>query len=133
MSDNFKNLLPDPSKQAESKLNPETVLNNLATTINDRYFGRIIASVTSAGEVIEKDHIVLNYSLYLIFTRHQDYSYPLLTATCKNRDGSYPINVLSHYSPPKDYGEVTSEEQFVKVLEEILKEERTRNVILSMY
>lgn len=133
MSENFKNFLPDPKEQEDSKLNPETVLLRLAETINSTYNGRITGTVTSSSKFVDDEKQVLTYTLLLTFTRHDDYLYPLLVAECVNRDGSYPIKVQSHYGPPIPHGEIDGEENFEKAIQNILKETRTRNVILSMY
>jgi len=133
MKIDFKSLLPDPDEKGGSKLDPEVVLNELAESITDRYHGRILGVFASTSEVIEKDKPKLSYTFYLIFTRHDNYSYPLFTAQCKNSDGSYPIIVNSHYGPPIEHGIITDEDKFRNEIMLILKEEKTRNIILAMY
>ncbi|MEM1407094.1 MAG: hypothetical protein AAGG59_09990 [Bacteroidota bacterium] len=133
MSENFNEFLPNPEEQEHSKLNPEIVLKRLRETVNTKYHERIIAIVTSSSKILGENEEVLSYAFHLQFTRHDNYTYPLLVAECENRDGSYPLKVQSHYGPPIDHGTIRSEEDFEKAIKEILKETRTRNVILSMY
>lgn len=134
MSDNFKNRLPDPNEKAREGLNPEDVLEDLANAIDARYGGKIKGFISSSGEQVEKGKLtVLSYVFYLVFERHQDYSYRLLEAVCEKQDGSYPINVTAHYGPPVDYGKANDERDFILIVEKILEDKKTRNVILSMY
>jgi hypothetical protein len=133
MSKDFSSLLPDPTEGENIKISPEKVLTKLASSFNDRYNGRIFALVVSSGKVINEKTETLSFTLYLQFLRHNDFSYPLLVAECFKNSGTYPIKLVSHYGPPTDYGEINTEEEFEDALEKILKEERTRHIILSMY
>lgn len=133
MNKDFSKLLPDPKDGEDIKISPEKVLLKLADTFNDRYNGRIIAIVTSSGKVINEQIETLSFTLYLQFTRHNDFTYPLLVSECFKNSGTYPIKLVSHYGPPTDYGVIETEEKFEEAIEKILVEERTRNIILSMY
>lgn len=129
MNKDFSILLPQPKNEISSKISPEKVLERLSSSINDLYNNRIIAVITSGQTMMA----YLSFTLYLQFTRHNDFMYPLFTAECFENVGTYPINVSSHYGPKTDYGTIYTEEEFENAIEEILGEERTRNTILSMY
>ena len=106
---------------------------DLASTIIGKYNGFIDAYVTSTGEIIGNDNMIVNYTFYLLFKRRDDYIYPLFTATCKLKNGMQLNHCSIYYGPPTPYGDVVDEDNFKKVIEDILKESRTRNVILSLY
>ena len=133
MSKDFSKLLPDPKERSNQKISPETVLIRLSDTFNDRYQGHISTTVTSSGSAVDGKNENLSFTFYLQFNRHNNFIYPLLEADCIETSGTYPIKVVSHYGPPTDYGKVETEEQFEVVIEQILKESRTRNIIISMY
>jgi hypothetical protein len=133
MSKDFSTLLPDPKEGANEKISPERVLMKLSDTVNARYNGHILATVTSSGNVIEGEYEILSFTFYLQFNRHNNFIYPLIVVDCIETSGTYPINVVSHYGPPTEYGRIETEEQFEDAIEKILKETRTRNIILSMY
>jgi hypothetical protein len=133
MCKDFTDLLPNPDDKEKSKISPENVLLRLSKSINDRYNKRILGVVASAPVSNEELREVLNYTFYLQFTRQSDYTYPLLTAECIESNGSYPMKVKSHYGPPNDHGVVTTEAEFESAIKDILIEEKTRIIILSMY
>jgi len=133
MNKDFFLLLPDPKDSEDIKISPEAVLIKLSQSINDRYHGRIIAIVTSSTKVIEDEREILSFTLYLQFTRHNDFTYALFVSECIENSGTYPVMVQAHYGPPIDYGVINTEEEFEDTIERILSETRTRNVILSMY
>jgi hypothetical protein len=133
MNIDFSEFLPDPDEEEKSKLSPEPVLDRLAETINSKYQERIIAIVTSTTKVVEENKEILSFTFYLQFKRHDNFTYPLFTVECVNNNGSFPVRVQSHYGPPTSYGEISKPVDFESVIEQILKEERTRNIILSMY
>ena len=129
----FKNILPDPNDPSLRK-SPELIMRRLMDDIAAKYSGHISATFTSSSQVFEDGaSSVLDYTFYLIFLKQDNFSYPLFTATCMMQDGAYPLVIRSHYGPPIDYGKAADGEAFEKIIELIFKEERTRNVILSMY
>lgn len=132
LNEDFINNLPDP-KEKESIQNPEALLIALSESFNSKYKDRIFASVLSSGGYQDDKRITFGYTLVLIFLRHDEYTYPLIKVDCLNADGLFPVTVNSHYSPPVGYGEISNPEGFITVLNEILKEQKTRNIILSMF
>ncbi len=132
MGKDFSKMLPDPKEIEEQKNNPEVILQKLANDFNNRYNGRIKGIVTSMGRSVAGVDI-LSYTFYLQFNRHNDFVYLLFSADCVKNIGNYPLNITTHYSPLNEYIEVKDEKQFENVIEEILKDEKTRMIILSMY
>ncbi len=133
MSNRFEALLPTPDNIQRKEYNPEFVMEELTNDLLSKYGTRIVGAFASTTETAFADSPVLDYTYYLIFARHDNFSYPLFTAKCINGNGSYPLRIMSHYAPPNDHGTVYNYESFSEVVEKILKEERTRTVILSMY
>ncbi len=133
MSNRFEALLPIPDNSQRQEYNPEYVMEQLNNDLLARYQSRIVGSFVSTSETAFADSPVVEYTYYLIFARHDNFSYPLFTATCIFGNGSYPLQVRSHYAPPIDHGRVDDHESFSNVIEEILREQKTRAVILSMY
>lgn len=133
MSKRFEDLLPTPNESQRKEFNPGYVMQELINDLSSKYGARIVGAFASTFETTWADSPVLDYTFYLIFSGHDDFSYPLFTAKCINGNGSYPLRVTSHYAPPVDHGTVYNAESFSAVIEKILKEERTRALILSMY
>ena len=131
MDNLFKEFLPDPSEKSK-KDDPELVMKELSDSLNAMYSDRIIGLIASTSDVNDGSTI-LSYTFYLVFKRHDNFSYPLFNASCKEQNGSYPLQVTSHYGPPVDHGLVNNYTEFESVIKSILKEPRTRNIILSMY
>jgi hypothetical protein len=131
MDNIFDNLLPNPDEKSKVH-DPELVMKDLVNSLSARYNDKILGIIASTSG-IENDSPILSYTFYLVFKRHDNYSYPLFQATCIEQNGSYPLHVISHYGPPTDYGNVQDYEAFEKAIAEILQEQRTRNVILSLY
>lgn len=130
----YLDLLPDPEDKEKSKLSPEVVMQNLKHSFDARYSGRISSEVVSTSRLNSNGWEVLCFTFYLIFHNHNGYAYRLFEAECVNVDGSYPVLLKSHYGPPVDYGEISDEALFDSTIrEKILKDQRTRNVILSLY
>lgn len=133
MNKDFFSLLPDPKAVNTTPISPEKVLLKLAHDFNDRYNGRIIAIVSSSVKAKNEKIETLSFTLYLQFKRHSEFTYPLLIAECFKNSGTYPIKLVSHYGPPTNYGRIETEGEFEEAIEKVLNEDRTRNIILSMY
>ena len=133
MSNKFNSLLPIPTNDERKMLNPEIAMQELIEVLNEKYSSMITGVITATQSGGFADDPILNFTFYLVFARRDNYSYPLFHAKCLNQNGSYPLEVSSHYGPPIPHGVAIDYVSFIGVIEAILAEERTRNVILSMY
>lgn len=133
MANKFNDLLPTPSDNDVKANNPEYAMRELSDDLLSKYRDRIVGVFASTSEITSSQRTILNYTYYLIFPRHDNFSYPLFTAKCVDGNGSYPIEVMSHYGPPIAHGKLKNYDEFTLAISDILKEDRTRNIILSMY
>lgn len=140
MDSNFKNKLPKPEEieKLKKELNsaqksPEEVLDELKTQIQSMYNERILVLNISSGEVIDDVNKILTYSVYLLFTRHKDYSYKMFEAKCTDGNSNYPLEIYANSKTWEPMGRVNNETEFRTIIDKILELEKTRNVIISMY
>ncbi len=130
----FSSFLPNPDdSDLILKLSPESVLRDLSNTFDTKYSGRIVSAITSTSKEITSENFQLNFTFYLIFTRHDNFSYPLLRIECIQTSGTYPVEVNAHYGPPINFGIAENRDELKAIIDKILSEDRTRNLILSMY
>ena len=138
MAKKFLNTLPEKAEKDEleriRKADPYTLLNQLAEDIQQKYDGKVVGITTSASyDSDDHDNEIKEFSFYLIFNERENYSYRLFEATCLNEDGKYPVKVKAFSGPPVDFKEAKNEQEFGRIIENILKHERTRFIILSNY
>ena len=133
MANNFASLLPIPNDSERKKFNPEYAMHELIQVIDSKYSSHITGIIASTQIGAFADDPILEFTFYLVFSRRDNYSYPLFNAKCINNNGSYPLDISSHYGPPISHGVANDYSSFIQKMEEILAEEKTRNVILSMY
>lgn len=127
----FLEFLPDPAKKDES-ISPDAVLNKLALNVTNLYKQRIEGLVFPSTKLNIYSSKRITYTFFLRFKKHSDYTYPLIEVECVNEGSTYPI-IVSALNNSFKAKQINNQKDFEELIQQILKEEKTRNIILSMY
>jgi hypothetical protein len=138
MNTDFLNILPGDADKQEieriRKQDPYTVLDKLAQAIETKYAGHIHGIVTSTSHGYDPNgSSIKEFAFYLVFENRNEYSYRLFDVRCQLANGSYPIDISAHSNPPTPYQNIEDADNFERVITDILKDEKTRFIILSNY